>query len=491
MVGNLNYKNLPMQVYRDSGELLVTVDFGCQDGAGWVIWDDPTNIYSEYYEPGVQDVQYDPYRFTAPPPPGGFGEACGIEVYTNSPPSLIDEELLSFRTKKATWRIENISGNRVNVNPADGPLLLWDKSLLILKDTPGGINDLPVRVDMPVGGAEFSFTDVVNDDGGDPGLTDQGPGGTLEFLAGDWYSCQPYTTIGPVPFGLYDARLNSQQAIFDEDRVAILRLSNAGVYTGDYVGVVYVDGNTVILPTKWIGDQESGTWENKYIRLTIPGTSITSTTTASVQGTIGQYDGIQELIPAGADAVDIADTWFNGTDSGKIVFPDSFGLGTGIAEDTFEPITIEVSGTTNYNGTYFCLVVRDVGEPLATFVGGDFNGLYKEPAEAGTWTEVGGSGRSGTITIQPIQPAENFTAVAPQLTGDIDFIWPGAFRVNVANPGASVDDWARLFDYQAGGIPGTAQWHVRAVGAGYVDLEGLLPDDYNPNGNITFSRRRS
>ncbi len=489
MVGNLNYKNLPMTVENQAGQVLATLDWGCEEN-GWVIWDTPTNIVSAYYT-ALQDIRYDPYRFISPPPPGGFGEQCDCSTNTDSPPAAVLDELISFRTQRATWRIESISGRTVNVNPADGPLLLWDKSMLILKDTPGGINNLPVRVNMPGGGAEFYATGVTNDDGGDPGLTNQGAGGILEFLVGDWYSCQPYTTLEAVPFGLYDARLNSQQAIFDEDRVAILRLSNAGVYSGDYVGVVYVDGNTVVLPTKWIGDQESGTWENKYIRLTVPGTAITSTTTASVQGTIGQYDGIQSLIPASADAVDIADTWFNGTDSGKIVFPDSYGEGTGIAENTFEPITIQVSGTTSYDGTYFCLVTRDVGEPLATFIGGDFNNLYKEPTEAGTWVEVGGAGRSGTITIMPVQAAENFTAVAPQLSGDIDFIWPGAFRVNVANPEASVDDWARLFDYQAGGIPGTAQFHVRAVGAGYVDLEGLLPDSYNPNGNITFSRRRS
>ncbi len=489
LVGNLNYKNLPMTVENQSGQVLATLDYGCGE-TGWVIWDTPTNIDSGYYT-ALQDVRYDPYRFISPPPPGGFGEQCDCSVNSDSPPIAVLDELISFRTQRATWRIESIVGNTVNVNPADGPLLLWDKSMLILKDTPGGINDLPVRVNMPIGGAEFSFTGVVNDDGGDPGLTDQGPGGILEFLVGDWYSCQPYTTLEAVPFNIYPAKLVSSVPIFEQDRVAILRLSNAGVYSGDYIGCVYESTGTVVLPVNWIGDQESGIWQNKYIRLTVPGTGITSTTTASVQGVGALYDGIQELIPASADAVDIADTWFIGGDSGKIVFPDSYGEGTGIDENTFEPITIQVSGTTSYDGTYFCLVLRDIGEPLATFIGGDFNNLYKEPTEAGSWVEVGGTGRSGTITIMPINAAEDFTAVNPQLSATIERIFPDAFRVNVANPEASVDDWARLFDYQSGGISAQSQWHVRAVGAGYVDLEGLLPDSYNPNGNITFSRRRS
>ncbi len=490
MVGNLNYKNLPMQVYRQDGTLIATVDFGCTDGAGWKIWNDPTNTYSYWYS-ASQDVEYDPYRFSSPPPPGGFGEACGIEVYANSIPSLVDNELLSFRTQRATWRIESISGRTVNVNPADGRLLLWPNSMLILKDTPGGINDLPVRVSA--GGAINYSATLTNDTGGDPGLTDQGAGGTLQFLLGDWYACQPYTTIEPVPFNVYDAKLNSVQAIFEIDKVSTLRLENAGVYSGDYAGVTYEDANTVVLPTKWIGDQVSGTWLNDNLRLTVPGTSVTSTASAKIEGVGGQYNGIYTLtlVPGTTDKLDIDDVWFNGTDSGDLVFADAQGEGTGIAEDTFEFITITISGTANYNGTYGCAALRDLGQPLATFLGGDLNGLYEKTTEVGSWVEVGGLGRSGSITMSPVRAPEAFTAVEPQLSGDIDFIWPGAFRVNVASPQATVDDWARLFDYQSGGISAADQWHVRAVGPGYVDLEGLRPTSYNPNGNITFSRRRS
>ncbi len=435
----LNYKNFPVTITTVGGVPIYTIPFPC--------------VPTEFPKPGDQSAFYvqtgsasyaygiesliNPAdcHFRAPNLDGHCTElsACSAVDFSSEPINT----LVSARIQVASWGIQSINGPDVITVGYSG---IWPGDHIAIKDTPGAVNN---RGFVEVVGSNATQVFVESS----AALQTQGAGGTIELIVAAWNRCRFYTSVGLPQSDKYPAQLHAGAGDqFDAIDTAFIRLSNAGIYSGDYQTIVKAVDHVELVGQNWTSRIENqGTWINKILKITAPLHSLgAGTEFGRIVGTVN-YNGEYTFEYVDGDTLIVRNEWFVANESvGEIQYQIVIGVGDGLEAGFEDWITITVTGTTDYDGTWSVFAFEDLGD--AFFYAGDFDLLWGTSFQSGSWVEVGGLGRSGVIDIFPNLGPDPITGFGSQRTGSIEIIDSDIMRIAVADAmgmvGGGVRTWS-------------------------------------------------
>ncbi len=297
-------------------------------------------------------------------------------------------------------------------------------------------------------GDQVYFTGTISNDGHcnvtafvdpwvtvDKNLAQEDPQGEAWLIAGSWHYCGAYTLRAPPPLNTYEARMivGTGDVQFHARGTIKFYGTTAGQYDGFHVATW--EDTYSRLATLWTGNVTGGNWVNDeaFLQAAAHGWSVGSFFPVRITSThyTGEY---AEAETWDENTIRVEQLWAEWDEPGTVVRPGTRFTGTGGGPD-FRTLTIQIAGTTSYNGQYFCYWIPG----SSTFCCLDLLALWFEGTESGTWTEVGGQGASGTIDTAFAEYAPvNFTGVLPERSGLIDRIVSDKQKLTAAAHGLTL-----------------------------------------------------
>ncbi len=256
------------------------------------------------------------------------------------------------------------------------------------------------------------------------GLTQEAGGGTLLFKPAIFRVCGNYTAVSLPAHNLYPAVMRYAGDALNptfEAADTLIHITGAAPYAGTHpVAAGNISGEVNLPATFWEGPPApGGTWINNATVLV--GATGSFANGIRVTGTIGLYDGFydasQVFAPGGGFG--LQGVVFQGTDSGNIDFRGISFNGDGLpAGYPSQSVTLIVTGTTDYNGTYNDVTALEFSG-TSFFSGGDLDSIWFTSNQTGTW-EIQDQSLTGNILVtNPSTNPTTFTSARAHKTGTV------------------------------------------------------------------------
>ncbi len=452
LYSQLSWKNFPLEVYdKATGNLLLTVPaLSC----------DP-----QYWGGGAWEVVSATQAFSFTFDDFYTGATAGRGTYLlgllcqKGPLAVLPVEgvWIGVRVTLATWGITGFDAGTGWIIIGVHYLRVGDLVELTGMLLNGGRHGV-LEVDHSGGRIRIDFQDLVQED----------PTGNVVLIPGRFARCGDFTAISQVDQGLYPPVMQyTGPALGAVSQDQIVLLTDSGVYDGLHtISIAGLSpGEVILTDTTWQGSPPSGgTWVNNAVIL-VSSDTLLGDRRMRVVGSSGVYDGIYEagdLFPVSdPPGMEVTGQSFTVTETGTMEFSGISFSGTNIPFGFFTPITITISGTASYDGTYDCQIL------FTSFVGGDLDNVFFEGSQTGTWVEVGDPTNTGLVTsVGGGTNTADYTSVQADKSGAVTDIVSNHIRVTSPGHDVAINEIVYLE---------TGAWVLSAPDYSYVP--GLYDDE--------------
>jgi len=428
----LSWKNLPIELVDEAGSTFLEINpvvnspntFGKGDSH-----DDDVNTYTVTHDNynGMINTQDPMYQRV-----GQYTELviCAENAIGQMPPAAcapsgrpgqecdVWPANVGVRVTKAQWNITLIeSGGWVTI----GQHYTEDGDAFLLSGTIS--NDGEKRVtDVDIPGGRVRLV----------GITVEAAAGTATLIVGRWARSGRILSLSAVDQGLYAPLMRYtgflSPSIERDQRVLI---SGSGIYDGSTLiqDAPWSFAGVYLINKLWSGNVSAGTWVNNAVEIVSSSSIPFFQIKLTIIGIVGHYDGDWTPTRVTSSRFRIEPIHFVGTDSGTW---QRWGVrlnGNGIDTGALRSITITVSGTSKYDGTYTC-DVEETGGNVGFFAFDDLNDIKFSGDATGTWVEVGVPTHTGVIlSSEANYPSEPFASTQPDEDGTVTEIRSDAIRV--------------------------------------------------------------
>ncbi len=278
-----------------------------------------------------------------------------------------------------------------------------------------------------------------------------------------------YSAVAEPSYGLYPPRATVSGDLLSATGTAdqTLKLTNAGSYNGTQpITLLTATGGlqTVKLNTATYQGTATGNWENHAVQL--KSSDSISIDTIRIKGTPNDYDGTYDPADYSIEShgLTLFGVFFTATATGTIEYEGISFTVTNLPTGYNKQVSVTVSGTTSYNGSYTAQALAAFGLIYAY----DLNDEFFAGDETGNYSITSPDTISGSITSTIGTGPHTFTSGAKDKTGTVTEVDSLHSRVTVGGHKIGTgDDWEFLTGTTYAGITG----EVVATNTATVDID--------------------